>query len=114
MKIKKLLTKTGADKKDIKKFVDIGFLGFIGIILSLFNSCNKNGVEVKKEKTENKISVEVTTPEKNSVKKSTENIKELMDKSQDKNDGCGPWPGYPCGTRYYTVSIKHFKKFLNS
>ena len=26
----------------------------------------------------------------------------------DKN--CGPYPGYPCGTRYYTVSISDFRR----
>ncbi|MDA8132924.1 MAG: hypothetical protein M0011_15590, partial [Elusimicrobia bacterium] len=25
-------------------------------------------------------------------------------------DNCGPYPGYPCGTRYYTVSVSDFRR----
>lgn len=27
------------------------------------------------------------------------------------DDNCGPFPGYPCGAKYFTVSLKDFRNF---
>jgi hypothetical protein len=27
-----------------------------------------------------------------------------------RDDNCGPFPGYPCGTKYFTVSIRDFRR----
>ena len=40
----------------------------------------------------------------NSIDKSTGTAKPKA------GDDCGPYPGYPCGTKYYTVSVSDFKK----
>jgi hypothetical protein len=30
------------------------------------------------------------------------------------DDKCGPYPGYPCGTRYYTVGAGDFKRIIRA
>jgi len=104
MKISRLLNKTSKDSS-LKKLFSFSFVGFITFILSFLTSCNnKNGLK-------NKMDTNTTKPTFN-IEKSTIPISETSPQINPKlpKKDCGPTPGYPCGTKYYTVSIKDFKK----
>jgi len=104
-KIYKNIVKTGVSDKELKKVFGFSLIGFVILIISFFSSCIKNSIS----KNEGIKTDEKPTNLKelsNSLKKSTDSI---IDSNNKIDDSCGPTPGYPCGTRYYTVSIKDFK-----
>lgn len=87
------------DEKETKKAFRISLSGLLIFVLSFFvSSCNKNGV--KEEKTSE------INQESYNIEKTTSSLKPAEDLNIKKN--CGPTPGYPCGTKYYTVSVKDF------
>jgi hypothetical protein len=100
MKIEKFLEKISREK-ELKKFFGFSFMGFLAFLFSLFVSCDKNGVKNKDETT-------TLSPQFN-LEKSTTPILTPKPKNTDKD--CGPFPGYPCGTKYYTVSLKDFYNY---
>jgi len=107
MKIERLLEKTSKEK-DLKKLFGFSFFGFIAFIVSFFVSCTKNGINKNKTETLNSNS-------NFNLEKSTSPIT-ISSNSIDTNllpnkKDCGPTPGYPCGTKYYTISIKDFKNY---
>lgn len=101
--MKKFLEKTGI--KEEKSFFSFKVASLIGIIVSMFVSCNKNGIKNQENKHMDNT-VTLTTTTLYSIEKSTSDIKPLVDEKPIKN--CGPVPGYPCGTKYYTISINDF------
>lgn len=102
--MKRFLEKTGI--KEEKSFFNFKIAGLIGVVVSMFVSCNKNGIKNKENKPSDNNRVTLTTTTLYSIEKSTSNIQPLIDEKPVKN--CGPVPGYPCGTKYYTVSINDF------
>ncbi|MCX7641817.1 MAG: hypothetical protein N2Z20_04200 [Elusimicrobiales bacterium] len=96
MKIEKVFLKTGVTKKDIK-LLKLSFAGLITLISSFFSSCSKN--EFKQSQTVISTHTYQTQPTTSDVK----NIADTPPNFKQKN--CGPTPGYPCGTKYFTVSI---------
>lgn len=101
MKIFKISRNIGVEDRDIKKIFGIGLLG---AIVAFFSGCIKNSA--LNGKTSNKTENPPLSESSNSINKSTDVIDSQYNKI---NDSCGPTPGYPCGTRYYTVSIKDFR-----
>lgn len=111
MNINKLISRTGFKKDETQKA--FGFLGIVMLVFSFFvASCNKNGI--KEPEKEVKPSDSAATGDTGSsfttlynLEKTTSDITLPPNSFNKKN--CGPTPGYPCGTKYYTVSPKDFK-----
>lgn len=96
-KLKKNALKTGLCRENIGSLFSVGFISFL---LSFFSSCAKNAATTSKIPADNgvKPSEKPITPADVILDSST-----ILDK-----ESCGPTPNYPCGTRYYTVSIADF------
>ncbi len=96
-KLYELGARTGLTRNEVNRVARFGVLGLLAVGLAALTAC------FKAEKKE--ASVQSSSPGSlqdiaNSVNQSTAPAK------QD----CGPWPGYPCGTRYYTVSRSDFRR----
>jgi hypothetical protein len=98
-KIYELGAKTGLNRAEVSRMTKFGLLGLLAVGLSGLTAC------FKAQKTE--APAEAAKPETlqdlaNSVNTSTA-------PADGKAADCGgPYPGYPCGTRYYTVSRSDF------
>lgn len=105
-KLKFIAKKTGLSEREISGFSKLSVFGIIVVLLTSFAGCLKN----KKADLPTAQSIET----KMSADKPAANEK-TGDKKTDakkiepaKSDNCGPYPGYPCGTKYYTVSAEDF------
>lgn len=97
-KLKRAALKTGLDKEKIGPFFSFSI---VALIMSFFSSCAKNSASTSTlslPKTVKPVEVPVS-PADVIIDTST-----FLDE-----ESCGPTPNYPCGTRYYTVSVNDFK-----
>jgi hypothetical protein len=103
-KLKFIAQKTGISSKEINKFSKFSVLGIIALFMTAVLGCSKS------DKVENLPAESISTQE---VKKNVDEVKteyKSVEKSTkiDTADNCGPYPGYPCGTRYFTVAVRDF------
>jgi len=110
-RLNEIARKTGLSEKETRQFTKIGFWSFIAFVFMGIFGCAKNG--------SNKKPVELSPSENNvnlpsmeeiakeiEIERSTSPIHEKAEERSE--DNCGPYPGYPCGTKYYTVSVRDF------
>jgi len=102
-KFYKIAFKAGVSKKEVKNITNYTFAGLITLLFSFLSSCYKNGEILNKEDKKTKF---------DDIKVSTDT--NVPDNIISDKDNCGPTPGYPCGTKYYTVSIKDMKNTARS
>ena len=107
-KIYKLGAKTGLNAGELDKITKFGALGIAALALASLTACFKS----------NKAGLKPVQP---SAQEQPKNLQEPANsintstapaRTGNRGDGsqnCGPYPGYPCGTRYYTVSVSDFK-----
>jgi hypothetical protein len=115
MSINRLLKNTGVSGKESKKFLNFTIAGLIGLVISFFASCNRNEIKGSTETGTSAKPVNVSTNTESdsyNVKKTTQSVQSLIENGDEPlggvNKNCGPTPGYPCGMKYYTVSMKDF------
>jgi hypothetical protein len=99
-KLHELGAKTGLSAAEVNKVAKFGLLGLLALGIASLTACfktQKAPAQVSDDKPQTLQDLA------NSVNTSTSPAK-----AQDKN--CGPYPGYPCGTRYYTVSAADFRR----
>ncbi|MCK5106174.1 MAG: hypothetical protein KAI33_06110 [Elusimicrobiales bacterium] len=107
-KLEFIAKKTGLNSNEINKFSKFSVLGIIAILITTVMGCVKNNNQVKKPAAENMTLEEI----KNLVKEVEAEKKPTGKKVKpDISDNCGPYPGYPCGTKYFTVAVKDFSGF---
>lgn len=99
--LRKFLVKTGFYEKHFP------FVSIFAFILSIFTSCAKGDVKNIQSNSTKTVS-ETHNQEGQNNKQKNISVKDIVD-STSSTKNCGPYPGYPCGTRYYTVSIKDFR-----
>ena len=98
-KIYELGAKTGLKRAEVNRITKFGILGLLAVGLSGLAACFKTQ---KAEAPAQAGKPETLQDLANSVKTSTA-------PADGKAADCGgPYPGYPCGTRYYTVSRSDF------
>ena len=100
-KLYELGARTGLKTGEVNRIARFGVLGLLAFGLASLTACFKAqkpapAQEAKPQTLQDLIS---------SVNDSTPTAK-----PQDDKDNCGPYPGYPCGTRYYTVSAGDFRR----
>ena len=112
-KIYEIGAKTGLNAKEVNRITGFGLLGLLTLGLAALSAC---GFKAQK-------------PAPASVEARPQTLQDLANsvKDMDAADGkkaaaptistgtatdknCGPYPGYPCGTRYYTVSRADFRR----
>ena len=98
-KIYEIGAKTGLNAKEVNRITGFGVLGLLTLGLAALSAC---GFKAQKPAPAAGAAKPQTLQDlANSVNSSTGT-------ETDKN--CGPYPGYPCGTRYYTVSRADFRR----
>lgn len=99
-KLYELGAMTGLTRQEVNRVARFGILGLLAVGLAGLAGCFKSQ------------KAETAAPGKagglqdlvNSVQKSTGTAQPAG------QDNCGPYPGYPCGTRYHTVSRSDFRR----
>lgn len=99
--------KTGLTPDELRKAAKFGLFGLIALVLTALTACFKNG------KTAFQPAEPPLRTSNQQQPQTLQNLVDSMDKSTGTvnapaSDKCGPYPGYPCGTRYYTVSARDF------
>mgnify|MGYP001090957348 CR=1 FL=1 len=105
MKVSRLLSKISKES-DLKRFFGFSFKGFLAFLFSFLVSCGKDNAK-------NTAPSHTTNPSFK-LEKSTTPLSEpssVIKQPSYEKESCGPMPGYPCGTKYYTVSIKDFEDY---
>jgi len=92
--------KTGLTTAEVNRIARFGLLGLLAVGLASLAACFR-AQKVPAQVGENKP--QTLQDLANSV-----NVSSTTAKPQNKTN-CGPYPGYPCGTRYYTVSVSDFR-----
>ncbi|MDQ7774279.1 MAG: hypothetical protein RDU13_12270 [Elusimicrobiales bacterium] len=113
-KLKETALKTGMSEREVSGFARAGMFGaFAAAVLGLFGCARTNGnVQTQAAPEPARPPISAKTQEKVSsvldeVKKSTPPADGDV---INPDESCGPFPGYPCGSRYFTVSIADFRR----
>jgi hypothetical protein len=101
-KLYELGAKTGLNTAEVNRIAKFGLLGLLAVGLASLAACFK-AQKAPSQAGENKP--QTLQDIANSVNASSSTAK-----PQDAKTNCGPYPGYPCGTRYYTVSASDFRR----
>ncbi|HAH32021.1 MAG TPA: hypothetical protein DCL44_06880 [Elusimicrobia bacterium] len=129
-KIYELGAKTGLNACELNKIAKFGVLGLVALALAHLAACfkdNKASLKPAQPAAQSQPSVQVqpAAQEQPSAQPQPKNLQELANSINastdtanpidrgDAGQNCGPYPGYPCGTRYYTVSASDFKNFCD-
>ena len=96
-KLEELGAKTGLTRAEVGRVARFGLLGLLAVGLAGLAGCFRTQ---KAETSPGAAKPDTLQDIANSVNKST----------APAQDNCGPYPGYPCGTRYYTVSVSDFRR----
>ncbi|MEA3306518.1 MAG: hypothetical protein U9Q34_01890 [Elusimicrobiota bacterium] len=107
-KLESIAKKTGLNSKEINRFSKFSILGVIALLITAVMGCVKTN-NVEKPTSEN-----MTLEEIKNLVKEVEADKKEKDKKIEilPSDNCGPYPGYPCGTKYFTVALEDFGYFI--
>ena len=96
--------KTGLNSDELHKVARFGLFGLMAAALTFLTGCFKTGAPAAPAAEPAPRTSAQTNPSTiqdlvNSIDNSTGTAK------PGTGDNCGPYPGYPCGTKYYTVSV---------
>ena len=108
-KFYEIAAKTGLSSREMQKVARFGAFGLMAALLTALSACFKNSkpaAEAPRPAPQAPADIDAAAIRKlvDSLDKSTDTVKPKA------GDNCGPYPGYPCGTRYYTVSVSDFLK----
>jgi hypothetical protein len=98
-KLYELGAKTGLNTAEVNRITKFGVLGLLAVAIASLAAClraQKAPAQVSEDKPQTLQDLA------NSVNASSSTAKPQAN--------CGPYPGYPCGTRYYTVSAADFRR----
>jgi hypothetical protein len=124
-KLSRLGRKTGLKDKELKKMCRFSLSGLLAVAVASLTGCletNKNyQSEPSADQSQTPASSNTGVSTSESVSQSGQAQPADKDKSTStpqtvpepkESEQCGPYPGYPCGTKYHTVSINDFEVFL--
>ncbi len=101
-KLYELGAKTGLTSREVNRVARFGALGLLAVGLASLAACFR---AQKAPAAAQESRPQTLQDLANSVNGSTSAAK-----PQDADSNCGPYPGYPCGTRYFTVSRADFRR----
>jgi hypothetical protein len=109
-KLRELVLKTGISEKEAAGFSRAGLLGALAAaVLGLFG-CARNVANVRP--ASEPPAPAVSKPVRQTVERVLDEVAKTTSPAQapiNPGEECGPYPGYPCGTRYFTVSPFDFR-----
>lgn len=113
-KLKEMALKTGMSEKEISGFARAGLLGaFAAAVLGLFGCASaKDGMKAQSQ--EKPAGPAISAETQKTVDGVLEGVKTSSAPAEggviNPDESCGPYPGYPCGSRYFTVSVADFRR----
>ena len=99
-KLYELGARTGLKTSEVNRIAKCGLLGLLAVGLAALVGCFRAQKTPPAQQTSKPETLQDLA---NSVNGSTAPAKNA-------ESNCGPYPGYPCGTRYYTVSPGDFRR----
>ncbi len=95
-KLYELGAKTGLNRPEINRIARFGVLGILAFGLASLAACFRSQKAAE------------TQPKPQTLQDIANSVNTSTAPAKDDTGSCGPYPGYPCGTRYYTVSRSDF------
>lgn len=96
--------KTGLSAREMQKVARFGVFGLIAAVLTALSACFKNSrpaAEAPRPAPQAPAEIDAAA-----IRELVDSLDKSTDSARSRaGDNCGPYPGYPCGTRYYTVSV---------
>ncbi|KAF0127128.1 MAG: hypothetical protein FD189_637 [Elusimicrobia bacterium] len=109
-KLKELALKTGMSEGEVSGFARAGMLGAMAAaVLGLFGCARTNG-SVQTQAAQEPARPAISAETQETVDRAPVEVKKSTPPVINPDDSCGPFPGYPCGSRYFTVSVADFRK----
>ena len=106
--------KTGLQANELHKAAKFGFFGLIALALATLSGCFKSEKTAAQPPAPAPQTSAQPAPRTSEQQQTLQDLVDSMDKSTGTvtkpSGNCGPYPGYPCGTKYYTVSAGDFKR----
>lgn len=111
-KLKETALKTGMSEKEVSGFARAGMFGALAAAVLGFVGCARNAADARPEDKPAAPAISGSTQE--SVNRVLDEVKKSTPPADgdviNPDESCGPYPGYPCGSRYYTVSVADFRR----
>lgn len=111
-KLKETALKTGMSEKEVSGFARAGMFGALAAAVLGFFGCARNAADTRPEAGPSAPAISGSTQE--SVNRVLDEVKKSTPPADgdviNPDESCGPYPGYPCGSRYYTVSVADFRR----
>jgi len=101
-KIEELAARTGLDGEKTRRLFGFGGLGLLAAAPGALAGCA--GLQGKAKQP----SLEEQVLQKYNGGQTQPAASPAQSGEQKPDQNCGPYPGYPCGTRYFTVSVRDF------
>lgn len=92
--------RTGLSRAEVNRVARFGVLGLLAFALAGLAACFKT----------QKADQARPSGGTGSLQDLADTVQKSTAAPQGQDDSCGPYPGYPCGTRYYTVASSDFRR----
>ncbi len=113
-KIRETALKTGMSEKEVSGFARAGLFGaFAAAVLGLLGCARTNGAvqgQARPEQPKPSVGKQADGAVKNVLEEVKKNSPPADGDVINPDESCGPYPGYPCGSRYFTVSTADFRR----
>ena len=104
---------TGAKETEVKNLTSTGFIGLCAVaIVSLLGfGCARHEVKAAPvTPAQQPKPVETSTATATVTAQPAAQPAKLPNLNKSTSTSTGPWPGYPAGTKYHTVSLRDFEE----
>ncbi|HBA61110.1 MAG TPA: hypothetical protein DCZ92_09885 [Elusimicrobia bacterium] len=109
-RFKEIGAKTGLTAKEVRRVTRFGALGLLALALASLSACFRAQKPAREAGAKPATLHDLADPAKEASPAAGEKpaAPAAADGEKAADNNCGPYPGYPCGTRYYTVSRADF------
>lgn len=113
-KLKEAALKTGMSEAEVSGFARAGLFGaFAAAALGLLG-CARTGGNVQTQAAPEAPGPAVSAKTQEKAGSVLDEVKKSVPPADgdviNPDESCGPYPGYPCGSRYFTVSAADFRR----
>ncbi len=113
-KLREMALKTGMSEREVSGFARAGMFGaFAAAVLGLFGCARTNG-NVQTQAAQEPARPAISDRTQETVNRVLDEVKKSTPPADgdviNPDESCGPYPGYPCGSRYHTVSVADFRR----
>ncbi|MDQ7774030.1 MAG: hypothetical protein RDU13_10985 [Elusimicrobiales bacterium] len=113
-KLKEMALKTGMSEGEVSGFARAGLLGAMAAAVLGLLGCARTNENIQTQASPEPASPAISTKTQETVNRVLDEVKKSTPPADgdviNPDEECGPYPGYPCGSRYFTVSIADFRR----